>query len=155
LGKNNTHEVACSYYWNGCTDETLTYWRQFPSLKIPTNETNRGQFVHHLAEIRKRTGFVMAMDGIFMDALDAPNAEEKNRSRIAARHRGEYGRRSRTNVVFYDGHAEEYQWQLNYEDDPIWKNDSLWVTTELRAISNLLTGGVLIFRLDDQGYTSP
>jgi len=155
---NDTHKVACSYYWNGCTDETLTsstgasYWRQFPSLLIPKDDpnNNKRQFLHHLTEIRQRTTFVMAMDGVFTDAqLPA------NRGRIAARHRGNYGRRSRTNIVFYDGHAEEYQWTLNYEDDPPWLNDPLWAATELHATSNPLTSGALIFRLDDQQAVSP
>ena len=134
---NATQKAACSYYWNGCTDETLTYWRQFPSLLIPKNDpnNNKRQFLHYLTEIRQRTTFVMAMDGIFMDAqLPA------NRGRIAARHRGEYGKRGRTNVVFYDGHAEEYQWAQDYTTDP------LWTATELHTTSNL------IFRLDEQGY---
>jgi prepilin-type processing-associated H-X9-DG protein len=141
--------VACSYYWNGCTDDTLTsYWRQVPSLKIPTNQTNKRQFLHYLTEIRQQTSFVMAMDGIFMDAqLHTP---KENRGRIAARHRGKYGKRSRTNIVFYDGHAEEYEWILDYEDTPPWKNDPIWATTELHATSNPLTSGALIFRLDDQ-----
>jgi prepilin-type N-terminal cleavage/methylation domain-containing protein/prepilin-type processing-associated H-X9-DG protein len=148
---NATHEVACSYYWNGCTDETLTsYWRQFPSLKIPTNQTNKRQFLHYLTEIQQRTSFVMAMDGIFMDAqLPA------NRGRIAARHRGEYGRRSRTNIVFYDGHAEEFEWTLDYTKTPSWLNDPLWAVVELKATSNPLTSGALIFRLDDQPAVSP
>lgn len=156
---NATHKVACSYYWNGCTDMTLTYWRQFPSLMLPTNETNKGQFLHYLTEIQQRTSFVMAMDGIFMNALDAANtdpaAEEKNRGRIAARHRGKYGKRSRTNIVFYDGHAEEYEWTLDYTNTPPWLNDPLWATTELHATSNRLTSGSLIFRLDDQLPASP
>jgi prepilin-type N-terminal cleavage/methylation domain-containing protein/prepilin-type processing-associated H-X9-DG protein len=160
LGKNDTHEVACSYYWNGCTDDTLTsYWRQFPSLKIPKNQTNKRQYLHYLTEISQRTSFVMAMDGIFMDALDAPNAdpaaEKKNRGRIAARHRGKYGRLSRTNIVFYDGHAEEYEWTLDYKDTPPWLKDPLWAVTELHATSNRLTSGALIFRLDDQTPVSP
>jgi len=157
---NDTHEVACSYYWNGCTDDTLTsstgasYWRQFPSLMLPEDEpNNKRQYLHYLTEIRQRTSFVMAMDGIFMNALDAANtdpaAEEKNRGRIAARHRGKYGKRSRTNVVFYDGHAEEYEWTLDYEDTPPWLKDPLWSTPELHTVSNL------IFRLDDQLPASP
>jgi len=142
---NDTHRVACSYYWNGCTDDELDYWRQFPSLMLPADETNKRQFLHYLTEIQQRTTFVMAMDGIFMDAqLHTP----ENRGRIAARHRGNYGKRSRTNVVFYDGHAEEYEWTLDYEDDPPWLNDSLWAT-------NLPTGGALTFRLDDQTPVSP
>ena len=143
---NDTHKVACSYYWNGCTDDELDYWRQFPSLMLPADETNKRQFLHYLTEIQQRTTFVMAMDGIFMDAqLHTP----ENRGRIAARHRGNYGRRSRTNIVFYDGHAEEYEWTLDYEDNPPWLNDPLWAATELHTSSNL------IFRLDDQTAVSP
>ena len=147
---NDTHKVACSYYWNGCTDKTLTYWRQFPSLLIPKDETNKRQFLHYLTEIRQRTSFVMAMDGVFTDAqLPA------NRGRFAARHRGKYGKRSRTNIVFYDGHAEEYEWTLDYKDTPPWLNDPLWAATELHATSNPLTSGALNFRLDDQPAVSP
>ncbi|HUU31065.1 MAG TPA: type II secretion system protein [Phycisphaerae bacterium] len=143
---NDTHRVACSYYWNGCTDDELDYWRQFPSLMLPADETNKRQFLHYLTEIQQRTTFVMAMDGIFMDAqLHTP----ENRGRIAARHRGNYGKRSRTNIVFYDGHAEEYEWTLDYEDNPPWLNDPLWAATELHTSSNL------IFRLDDQTAVSP
>ncbi|GAH42367.1 unnamed protein product, partial [marine sediment metagenome] len=65
------------------------------------------------------------------------------------RHRGKYGKRSRTNIVFYDGHVEEYEWTLNYEDDPPWLNDPLWATPQLHATSNL------IFRLDDQAPAPP
>ena len=159
---NATHKVACSYYWNGCTDKTLPYWRQFPSLLIPKNDPNdpnnkpnKGQFLHYLTEFAQRetpqaTRTVMAMDGIFTDAqLPA------NRGRIAARHRGKYGKRSRTNIVFYDGHAEEYEWTLDYKDTPPWLKDPLWAVTELHATSNRLTSGALIFRLDDQTPVSP
>jgi prepilin-type N-terminal cleavage/methylation domain-containing protein/prepilin-type processing-associated H-X9-DG protein len=145
---NATQKVACSYYWNGCTDTdpTLTYRREFPSLLIPKNDpnNNKRQFLHYLTEIQQRTRTVMAMDGFFMDAQ-----KPENRGRIAARHRGTYGRRSRTNVVFYDGHAEEYEWTLDYTKTPPWLNDPLWAATELHATSNL------IFRLDDQVYTPP
>jgi len=153
---NDTHKVACSYYWNGCTDDTLDDWRQFPSLRIPRKDmngnlvTNKRQYLHYLTEIQQRTTFVMAMDGIFMDAQ-----KPENRSRIAARHRGKYGKRSRTNVVFYDGHAEEYEWTLNYEDDPPWKEDPLWTAEELHTAPNPLTSGALVFRLDDQMPMSP
>ena len=140
---NAKQKVACSYYWNGCTDDTFAYWRQFPSLKIPKGEKNRGQFVHYLTEIRQRTFLVMVMDGIFMDAQ-----EPENRGRIAARHRGKYGKRSRTNVAFYDGHVEEYEWALDYEDAPPCLRDPLWFAPELYATSNLLTNGALLFRLD-------
>ena len=151
---NATHKVACSYYWNGCTDDELDYWRQFPSLLIPKDDpnNNKRQFLHYLTEIRQLTTFVMAMDGIFMDAQKL-----ENRGRIAARHRGKYGKRSRTNIVFYDGHAEEYEWTLDYDDAPPWKEDPLWgeTETELHTASNSLTSGSLIFRLDDQPPVSP
>ena len=142
---NATHEVACSYYWNGCTDDDLDYWRQFPSLLIPKDDpnNNKRQYLHYLTEIQSRSTFVMAMDGIFMDAQ-----EPENRGRIAARHRGQYGRRSRTNIVFYDGHAEEYEWTLDYEDNPHWLNDPLWAATELTTSNP-------IFRLDYQMPVSP
>ena len=157
---NATHQVACSYYWNGCTNRSLgSYWSQFPSLRIPRKdmngnlETNKRQYLHYLTEIQQQTTFVMAMDGT---AVNAQKLEPSNtRGRIAARHRGKYGKRSRTNIVFYDGHAEEYQWLLNYEEAPPWLNDPLWSTTELHATSNPLTSGALIFRLDDQMPMSP
>ncbi|MGB2755163.1 MAG: type II secretion system protein [Phycisphaerae bacterium] len=144
---NATHKVACSYYWNGCTDTAVPCWRQFPSLKIPTNQTNKRQFLHYLTEIRQRTSFVMAMDGIFMDAQKL-----KKRGRIAARHRGEYGKRSRTNIVFYDGHAEEYQWAQDHTTDPLWATAQ---NIYMNSVANSLSGGSLIFRLDDQPAVSP
>jgi len=147
---NATQKAACSYYWNGCTDKTLTYWRQFPSLMLPTDETNKRQFLHYLTEIQQRTRTVMAMDGIFMDAQ-----KPENRGRIAARHRGKYGKRFRTNIVFYDGHTEEYEWTLDYTKTPPWLSDPLWTVIELQATSNPLTSGALIFRLDGQTAVSP
>ena len=144
------HVVACSYYWNGCTSKTVPYRHQFPSLIIPKDETNKKQFLHHLTEIRQRTSFVMAMDGIHMSA-ESLGA----RGRFAARHRGEYGKRSRTNIVFYDGHAEEYEWTLDYTKTPPWQEDPLWSTPKLANIPNQLTGGTLIFRLDNQPAATP
>jgi len=142
-----THKVACSYYWNGCTDIGLTYWRQFPSLYMAGNDPNKKQYLHYLTEIQQRTRTVMAMDGLSINAQI--QGTQGTRGRIAARHRGKYGKRSRTNIVFYDGHAEEYEWTLDYTKTPPWKDDLLWATTELRATSNL------IFRLDDQNYAPP
>ncbi len=146
---SDTHEVACSYYWNGSEDKNFADFRQFSSMVIPANTTNRKAYLHHLSEIRQRTSLVMAMDGTFTDAQ-----EQENRGRIAARHRGEYGPRCRTNIAFYDGHVEEYQWNLNYADDPPWKNDPLWAMTDMHRVDNSLSGGTLIFRLDDQIPTS-
>jgi len=151
---DTTHKVACSYYWNGCTDDELTYWRQFPSILIPEDAANKQQYLHYLTEIRQRTSFVMAMDGIFMDAqLHTP----ENRGRIAARHRGTYGRRSRTNIVFYDGHAEEYQWKQKYEEDPLWTTTNLSIVQKScpDPTNPKLENPTLIFRLDDQPAVSP
>jgi prepilin-type N-terminal cleavage/methylation domain-containing protein/prepilin-type processing-associated H-X9-DG protein len=148
LVESPTHKVACSYYWNGSERKDLEYLRQLPSIIIPSAAPSRNAYVHYLSEIQQRTSFVMAMDGTF-------TYEEGKRGRIAARHRGDYGSHSRTNIVFYDGHVEEYQWTLNYADDPPWLNDPLWKTTDadMRPITNSLSGGMLIFRLDDQGVT--
>jgi len=126
LMASDTHEVACSYYWNGSEDKNFEDFRQFPSMIIPSNPISRKAYLHHLSEIQRRTSFVMAMDGTF-------TYEEGKRGRIAARHRGEYGPRCRTNVAFYDGHVEEYQWLQDYTS---------------------LSGGTLIFRLDDQALTT-
>ena len=46
----------------------------------------------------------MVMDGVLFDASAAAK-----RGRIAARHVGEAGEFSRTNIAFYDAHVESYE----------------------------------------------
>ena len=140
-----THEVACSYYWNGSEDEDFEDFRQFPSIIIPSGASNRKAYLHHLSEIRRGTSFVMAMDGTF-------TYEEGKQGRIAARHRGDYGPRCRTNIAFYDGHVEEYQWTRDptAADPETEAPDPLWATQDMDSVGS----GMLIFRLDDQALTT-
>ena len=149
--KSPAHEVACSYYWNGSEDKDFEDFRQFPSMVIPSNPTSRKMYLHHLSEIQQQTSFVMAMDGTF-------TYEEDKQGRIAARHRGEYGPRCRTNIAFYDGHVEEYQWTRDptAADPDTEAPDPLWAAPDkhMHSVGNYLSGGTLIFRLDDQIFTS-
>lgn len=146
---SDTHEVACSYYWNGSEDEDFEDFHQFPSMIIPSGTTNRKMYLHNLSEIRRRTSFVMVMDGTFTDAQ-----EQEKRGRIAVRHRGDYGPRCRTNIAFYDGHVEEYQWTRDPTAADPETGDPLWATPDMHSVGNSLSGGMLIFRLDDQNFTT-
>ena len=75
-----------------------------------------------------------------------------SRGRIAARHPGSYGRRCRTNIAFYDGHVEQYEWDEDYEDEDY--EDPLWTTDDLHAFAKDVVDQsvTLIFRLDDQDF---
>lgn len=143
---NDLRTADCSYYWNG------SYWsepayRAFPSLMVKAGEDPKG-FTHNLSEIRRRTRLVMVMDGVWTNAISIAN---KRRGRIAARHPGSYGRRGRTNIVFYDGHVEQYEWDEDYKEDP------LWTTEDLRAFAKDVENQsiTLVFRLDDQDFEPP
>ncbi|MGB2936992.1 MAG: type II secretion system protein [Phycisphaerae bacterium] len=132
----------CSYYWNGSHWDEDAY-RAFPSLMIRAGEENPKGFTHNLSEIRRRTRLVMVADGVWTNAISAGS-----RGRIAARHPGSYGRRCRTNIVFYDGHVEQYEWDEDYEEDPLWE------TEDLRAFAKDVENQsiTLVFRLDDQDF---
>ena len=110
LGDANS-KVDCSYYWNGYAGNSngepeggLNPWTaRFPSCVVNPAATlaNKAQVLHDISEIRQRTVTAMVMDGVYFDARTM-----NNRGRIAARHTGDAGARSSTNIAFYDGHVE-------------------------------------------------
>ncbi|MBM4018603.1 MAG: prepilin-type N-terminal cleavage/methylation domain-containing protein [Planctomycetes bacterium] len=118
-----TLKADCSYYWNGyianggSVDEKA---RRFPSVAISPTATpaDKALLVHDISEIRQRTATVLAADGILFDA-----DSKSNRGRIAARHRGDAGDRTATNIVYYDGHVEQISRDpgedKQYSTDPI------------------------------------
>jgi len=144
---NDSRTADCSYYWNGSRWDEDAY-RAFPSLMIKAGEDPKG-FTHNLSEIRRRTRLVMVTDGVWTNAISIAN---KRRGRIAARHPGSYGRRCRTNIAFYDGHVEQYEWDEEYEDEDY--EDPLWTTEDLHAFAKDVEDKsiTLIFRLDDQYF---
>jgi len=141
---NGLHAADCSYYWNGSRQEEPSY-RAFPSIMVESGQDPKG-FIHNLSEIRRRTRLVMVTDGVWTNAISTDS-----RGRIAARHPGSYGRRCRTNIVFYDGHVEQYEWEKDYKDDPLWKKED---SEDLHAFAKDVEGQsiTLIFRLDDQDF---
>jgi len=118
---DTTTKTDCSYFWNGYSgaedpSNPLTMASRSPSLdvdKAGTDIAKTGRF-HYLSEIKKRATLVMAADGVFWDGMTRP-------ARVAARHTGEYGSRSLTNMVFYDGHVDSLERvpEDNWKEDPI------------------------------------
>jgi prepilin-type N-terminal cleavage/methylation domain-containing protein/prepilin-type processing-associated H-X9-DG protein len=104
-------KIDCSYYWNGYAGNSngepeggLNPWTaRFPSCVVnpATTLDKKAQVLHDISEIRQRTVTAMVMDGVYFDARTM-----NNRGRIAARHTGDAGARSSTNIAFYDGHVE-------------------------------------------------
>ncbi len=126
----------CSYYWNGCTDDDVEGWRDFPSILIRDEDDSyleRG-YLHNMSEIRKHSTMVLATDGVWWGAVAMPE-----RGRIAARHPGDQGRRSRTVVAYYDGHVDVIE--RKPADD--WDEDPIMTLEELK-------GGPPFFRLSQQ-----
>jgi len=138
---NESRTADCSYYWNGSWQGESSY-RAFPSIMVEFGQDPKG-FTHNLSEISRRTRLVMVMDGVWTNAV-----KNTRRGRIAARHPGPYGKRSRTNIAFYDGHVEQYEWDEDYEEDPLWE------TEDLHAFAKDVEGQsiTLVFRLDDQDF---
>ncbi|MCX5676883.1 MAG: prepilin-type N-terminal cleavage/methylation domain-containing protein [Planctomycetota bacterium] len=136
---NTTFKVDCSYYWNGYTanagsvDEKS---KRFPSVAISPSSTPdvKAALIHDLSEIRQRTSTVLAADGVLFDA-----EKINRRGRIAARHPGDAGDNTSTNIVFYDGHVESLQRAPG--DDYLFTNDAIQSSTDLD------TGGSPLFLL--------
>jgi prepilin-type N-terminal cleavage/methylation domain-containing protein/prepilin-type processing-associated H-X9-DG protein len=128
---NATFKVDCSYYWNGYTanggnvDEKS---RRFPSVAVNPAATLdvKAALIHDLSEVRQRTSTVMAADGVLFDA-----DQKSKRGRIAARHAGDAGNNTLTNVVYYDGHVESIQRAPG--DDYLFTNDGIQSSTDLGA----------------------
>ncbi len=119
-------KVDCSYYWNGSTAAP----KSTAAILNPTDSTPDDRYpsmawdataFHSVSEMtRGGDQFVMAADGVWSDGADDPE-------RIAARHNGAYGDRTRTNLIFYDGHVESLDRvpQFDWDDDPILIRDAL------------------------------
>jgi len=133
---NATFKVDCSYYWNGYTANAgnivdLKY-KRFPSVAVDPTKTAdvKAALIHDLSEIRQRTSTVLAADGVLFDA-----DQKSKRGRIAARHPGEAGDNTLTNVVYYDGHVDSIQRAPG--DDYQFTNDGIQSSTDLDKVSPL------------------
>lgn len=132
--ESNDGDIFCSYYWNGCTERNTTkawLW-EFPSLLVRSTDTNPASYVHKRSEIQGLSTMVMLTDGIWFDGQQKP-------ARIAARHKGDNGPRSKTVVVFYDSHTET----LDRKPDNNWADDPFMNRTNLQD-------GPPYFRIKDQ-----
>ena len=155
---NDDWKVDCSYYWNGCTDNFSEnpadpdddWILDFPSLAV---DADSGRIRYHtLSEIRRRHSMAMVMDGILYNGHAYP-------ALIAARHPAEYGRRSRTNVAYYDGHVEGIIRGLGGDGDPdnfTWEENEFAKTDDeegrapfIKGRENL-SGGPPFFRIHQQ-----
>jgi prepilin-type N-terminal cleavage/methylation domain-containing protein/prepilin-type processing-associated H-X9-DG protein len=103
-GGSNPLMVDCSYCWNGYTGTNTDTAARFPSCSVDETATSdvQARQTHNLSEVNNRTTMVMATDGI----LTTADENGLFPARIAVRHTGDRGPRTRTNIVFYDGHAE-------------------------------------------------
>jgi prepilin-type N-terminal cleavage/methylation domain-containing protein/prepilin-type processing-associated H-X9-DG protein len=137
---SSTFKVDCSYYWNGYAGNTSggvdTWTPRFPSVIVNPAATAdvKAQTLHDISEIRQRTATVMVMDGVLFDAKD-----KSNRGRIAARHNGDGGDHSNTNMAFYDGHVEAVTRAPG--------EDKLFTQDTIQSTVNLEMTGVPIFLL--------
>jgi prepilin-type processing-associated H-X9-DG protein len=138
--------VFSTYYWNGCTkrptkvDGSEDWLLEFPSLVVKESDANPRGYIHRTSEIQRASTMAMVMDGVWMDGY-----EEQKKGRIAARHPGDNGPRSRTNIAFYDGHVEVVD-RVPGDDDK-WTDDPIINRTNLG-------GGPPYFRLKDQILTA-
>jgi len=139
---NATFKVDCSYYWNGYTgnggndDGPTGKSRRFPSVAVNPAATMdvKAALIHDLSEIRQRTSTVLAADGVLFDG-----DQKSKRGRIAARHAGDAGSNTSTNVAYYDGHVDTIQ--RSPGDNYQFADDSIQSPTDLD------TGGAPLFLL--------
>jgi len=125
-------KVDCSYYWNGYVGNTSgqpesganSLTARFPSCVVDPTATpdRKAQMVHDISEVRSRSTSPMVMDGVLF-AKDITT----NRGRIAARHRGDAGDHTQTNIAFYDGHVEGTQRMPG--DDKKFRDDAIQSST--------------------------
>ena len=144
---SSSFKIDCSYYWNGYAGNSngepeggLNPWTaRFPSCVVNPAATlaNKAQVLHDISEIRQRTVTAMVMDGVYFDARTMTN-----RGRIAARHNGDAGARSSTNIAFYDGHVEAFARQPGEAKD--YKEDTIMKLQDLKS------GGMPIFLLPER-----
>lgn len=130
---NKPITTDCSYYWNGYTGTTAEKIARYPSLVINEAAADRMKYIHELGEIKKASLLIMLADGVFFDGDSKP-------ARIAARHRGEQGPLSLTNVVYYDGHTESIERTRDPQGDT-------WMTDPIMKRSPNLEGGPPFFML--------
>jgi prepilin-type N-terminal cleavage/methylation domain-containing protein/prepilin-type processing-associated H-X9-DG protein len=114
-------KTDCWYYYNGHT----YYTDRSPGGAVPGDGkwksdwvTNWQGYCNHISQIKDRSTMVMACDGVAMNGTNYTFPE----TRLSARHTGDYGANSATNMVFYDGHVEAYQWAEDYTQDPLYGN---------------------------------
>jgi prepilin-type N-terminal cleavage/methylation domain-containing protein/prepilin-type processing-associated H-X9-DG protein len=124
---NTTLKNDTSYFWNGYTGGGALN-AYYPSLRLVGNDPAG---VHYLEEIKDRRSYlVMAADGILYDGETQP-------ARIAVRHPGNHGALSRTNLVFYDGHAEA----IDRYTKTTWTAEAMDDTTLVPIMSRTNTSG--------------
>jgi prepilin-type processing-associated H-X9-DG protein len=136
---NSNFKVDCSYYWNGYTgnngnvDEKS---KRFPSVAVSPTATAdvKAKLIHDISEVRQRTATVIATDGVLFDA-----DQKANRGRIAARHSGDAGNNTSTNVVYYDGHVESLQRAPG--------ENEAFTTDGIQSSADLDMGGAPLFML--------
>ncbi|MCX5677449.1 MAG: type II secretion system protein [Planctomycetota bacterium] len=138
---NASFRVDCSYYWNGYAGNSNgepevgsnSWTARFPSCVVNPGASpdKKALVLHDISEIRQRTATVMVMDGVLFDA----NAKS-NRGRIAARHAGEEGDHTTTNVAFYDGHVASVS--RTPGDDKQFTSDPIQLPQDLEMTGTLL-----------------
>jgi len=143
---SSVFKVDCSYYWNGYAGNTsgepdtsgsgASWTDRFPSCVVNPAATpdKKARVVHDISEIRQRTVTAMVADGVLFDARS-----KANRGRIAARHTGDGGKRSMTNIAFYDGHVEGIQRAPG--------DDYLYTSDAIQSSQDLDLGGSPLFML--------
>ncbi len=137
-------KVDCTYYWNGssATGADAAHW---PSLSQGASpDPSR---IRTMSQVKRPSDMVMLADGIGYDAALEP-------ARIAARHVGDRGDRTRTNVVFYDGHTgaiERIPGQDTADEDDDGGGDTgAWADDPIMGVPGLQRTEPPYFRLTDQ-----
>lgn len=136
-----TYKVDCWYYWNGTEQLADGTNNVEPTYDVPSAATLSATPTYGYREaIRRPSQMAMVTDGYATNGPFVPNGKY----RIAARHWGDRGFHTATNIAYWDGHVGTLQRNIN-RNPPLDQQDPI---TSRGADLKSSTGP--FFRLSDQ-----